>query len=373
MTNSTKQKGGLTGPLKDEILEELCERKATLLLATPHLSFESRFLELGGEKLRIRASMGRDVALNTLSKQSLKLRFPWALTMYCGSTRILDYEQEEHRRILVVSTPESLGTDEQRRAYRADRVGRSSGSLGNIVGGDVTIQPFNLENLSTLGAGVFLKDYRGLDTWQPGTTAQISIELDGGHRFSATARICHSSGPYLGLEFRPPLADSVLNEITPWIEARRNEAQRLWDIRAEIRAQAREAAKPKAAPSGILLLSSDPLLGPQLESALESMHELRVVPAGMAPYKTALAQPPLILLLDTAGMGAEERRRAKALLEGQAPGCPILVIGRDPGNEHPRTLALELKQASYLEWAPGKGTSLKILVQGLIRKHWKAE
>lgn len=373
MTNEIKQKGCLTGPLKDEVIKELCDRKAPLLLATPYLSFESRVLERNGDRLRIRAAMRRDVALNTLSKQPLRIRFPWDLTIYSGTIRILDYEQAEHRQTLVVSVPESLGVDEQRRAYRVERVGKSRGSLGSTAGSEVSIQPFGLENLSVLGAGVFLKDFRNLDAWLPGSTIQVSIELDGGSSFSTTARICHSSGPYLGLEFLPPLEGPTLTMLTRWVEDRRIEAQRRWDSRAELRDQAREAAAPKAPPSGLLLLSSDTLLGPQIETALEGMHQLRVVPAVMAPYKTALGQPPLLLLLDAAGMGSEERRRAKTLLESQPPGCPVLVMGRDPENEQGRTLAMELKQANYLEWAPTKGASLRILTQGLIRKHWKAE
>ncbi|MBP1628661.1 MAG: hypothetical protein H6Q00_3136 [Holophagaceae bacterium] len=373
MPNDSRQKGGLTGPTRDGILEELCERKATLLLATPYLSFESRFLERDGAKLRIRAAMGRETVANTLAKHPLRLRFPWDLTMYSGNTRILDYEQDEHRRTLVVSVPESLGVDELRRAYREERVGKSMGALASSTLSSVSIQPFSLENLSIHGAGIFLKDYRHNDAWLPGITAQISIELDNGPCISTTARICHSSGPYLGVEFQPPLEDPILGLTHRWIETRRAEAQRRWEDRAQIRAQAREAAQPKAPPAGILLLSSDQLLGSQLEASLAGAHALRVVPAVMAPYKAALAQPPLLLLVDTAGMGGDERRRAKALLEAQPPACPILVLGREAESEHPRTLALELKHASYLEWNPSKGASLRILTQGLIRKHWKAE
>lgn len=373
MIHETKQRGGPAGQLRDEVLQELCDRKSSALLATPYLSFESRFLERHGDRLRIRAAMGRDVALNTLSRQALRLRFPWDLTIYSGATRILDYEQEEHRRILVVSVPESLEVDEQRKAYRAERVGRSRGSMGSTAGAEVSIQTFSLENLSTFGAGVFLGDFRNLEAWLPGSRIQASFELDHGPEFSVSARICHSSGPYLGLEFAPSLEDPTLCRVTQWVETRRVEAQRLWSNRAELRARALEGAKPRMPPSGLLLLSSDALLGPQIETALESMHELRIAPAVMAPYKQALAQPPLLLLLDGAGMGSEERRRARTLLEAQPPGCPILVLGRGPGHEQARGLAAELKQASFLEWSPGKGAPLRILTQGLIRKHWKPE
>jgi len=374
MTSGSRQKGGLTGPMRDGILEELCERKAPLLLATPYLSFESRFLEREGAKLRIRASMSRETVQNTLARHPLRLRFPWDLTMYSGSTRVLDYEQEEHHRILVVSVPESLGADEQRRAYRAERTGRSQGALGNTTLSGVSIQAFHLENLSILGAGIFLKDFRQSESWHPGTSAQISLELDGGPHLGAMARICHSNGPYLGLEFQPPLAESNLGPIQQWILGKRGEAQRLWDNRAELRAQAQEVAKPKIPPAGILVLSHDAALGPHLEGALGGLHALRIVHGVMTPYRNALAQqPPLLLLLDTLDMGGEERRRAKALLETHPPGCPVLVLGRDPENEHPRTLAMELKQASYLEWNPTKSAPLRILSQGLIRKHWKAE
>lgn len=342
MTNEKRQKGGLTGPLRDEVLSELCERKAAMLLATPYLSFESRFLDRDGDKLRIRASMGREVAQNTLAKHPLRLRFPWELTIYSGITRILDYEQEEHRRTLVVSVPEVLGVDEQRRAYRAERMARSRGSMGSIAGGGVSIQSFGLENLSVLGAGVFLKDFRNTESWLPGSIVQTSLELDGGPSFSTSARICHSSGPYLGLEFQPPLEEPTLSLVNLWVEGRRAEAQRLWDSRTEIRAQAKEAAKPKAPPAGLLLLSTDPHLGPQVEAALEGMHELRVVPAVMTPYRTALTQPP-----PSPPPGHRRNGQRRATTDQGPPGSPA------PGLPHPRRWAGSRERPSP---HPGHGT-----------------
>jgi len=370
---STKQKIGITGSARDGVLEELCSRKATTLLATPYLSFESRLLEREGERLHIRATMGREVALNTLSKHPLKLRFPWDLSFYSGATRILGYEQGENRRYLVVEVPETLVPDEMRREYRADRVGKSQGALGTAAGPEVTILQVSLENLSAGGAGVFLKDYRAVESFMPGHSVQVSLELEGGPEFNALARICHSNGPYLGLEFTPPLSEPALGSVRNWVEARQQDAQRLWENRAELRAQALEAARPKAPPSGLLLLTADPVLAAQIKATLEDTHGLRSFPPVMAPYKAALSQRPLVLILDTSCMGSEERRRTRTLLEAQPPGCPIIVLGRDTENEHPRTLALELKQATYLEWTHEKAGFLRILVQGLIRKHWKAE
>nr|WP_320132607.1 PilZ domain-containing protein [uncultured Holophaga sp.] len=372
MTSNTQNKGGLSGQLRDQILDELCDRKASLLLATPYLSFESRFLEREGDRLRVRAGMSREVAQNTLAAQGLRIRFSWDLSMFAGACRILDFEQEEHRRTLVLSLPESLGLDEQRRSYRADRTGRSGGSLGSTLGGEVRIRAFALENISPLGAGVFMREGRG-EEWVPGAMVQASFDLEGGPAFSTRARVVHTQGNSVGLDFSEPLESGALSGVQRWVDARKAEARHLWDNRLEMRTRALEAARPRPAPAGLLLLSADTQLSEDIKAAMGEALPTRICPPVMAPYKKLVAEPPLLLLLDGACMGSEERRRARTLLETQPPDCPIIILGRDPQNDHPRLLSTELKGAAYFEWQPEKGAVLRMLAQGLVRKHWKSE
>ena len=121
----------LQGVFLDAALEELCDRKQTLYLATPYFAFESRFLERVGPDLEVRATMSRDAVRHALAKNPLRMRFPWGLTMFGGPTRILDYQERERSRFLRIAVPAVLAPDDQRRAFRLERTGRSTARDGH--------------------------------------------------------------------------------------------------------------------------------------------------------------------------------------------------------------------------------------------------
>ena len=145
-----KPSGDILGAALEDVITELCDRKQLVLLATPYLHFESRFLERVGAELKIRATMSRDAVKHVLGPNPARLRFPWALSFYSGPTRILGYVQEENRRYLKIEMPDHLVLDEQRRALRISRVGHSSGALGSEDG---TILRVSLENARSEEAG----------------------------------------------------------------------------------------------------------------------------------------------------------------------------------------------------------------------------
>lgn len=366
-----KAQGAITGALRDEVLAELCVRRQSCLLATPYLSFDSRMMEIADGELRVRATMSREAAKHALEPQRLRVRFPWGLAFYAGTTRVLGYEQGEQRRTLRLAIPESLEPDEQRQAYRLERVGRSPGAIGSPAGDIIRI---TLENLSTLGAGVFCMEPIPAEGFLTGRIVSLSLTLEQGPSLRLEARICHGQGQYFGLKFEPRPSGETLKALEEWMAPRVEEARRHWDNRAELRARAEQAAKPKLPPSGILLLSRDETFGAQVEETLQGLHPVRISPPIMAPFKEALERPPLLLLVDTAGSDMEERYRLRSLLEAQAPGCPIIVLGR--GGENPdllRALVVELKARIFIEWYPDNATFFRKLVMGLIRRHWKGQ
>ena len=365
-----KPSGAILGRARDDVINELCDRKQTVLLATPYLHYESRLLARDGQELMVRATMSRDAVKHALGQHPLRLRFGWALSFYSGPTRILGYVQEENRRYLKIEMPDHLVLDEQRRALRISRVGHSSGALGSEDG---TILRVSLENLSTAGAGVFCLESIPAEKFLTGRPLDLSLSLEQGFVLMGSARICHSEGQSLGLTFHPPLSDPNLRRLSEWLAPRAEEARRRWDNRAELWAKAEQQAKPKAAPSGVLLVSTRTDLKAQLVSALEATQPLRSVIPAMAPFKDAQSEPPLLLLIDAKTEGMEGRYRIRTILEALPVNAPVVVLGSSDDPEGGRLLAKELKATTYLEWNPQQGPFFRRLVQGLIQSYWKEE
>jgi len=363
----SKAHGNLEGFLKDEVLDELCTRRQSCLLATRYLSFESRMMEIVDGELRVRATMSREAARHALGQQPLRLRFPWGLAFYGGVTRVLGYEQGEQRRTLRLAIPECLEPDEQREAYRLERVGRCPGALASQTG---TLLRISLENISVLGAGVFCLEPIPPEGFQPGRPLSISLSLEQGPSLRLEARVCHGQGQYLGLKFEPVPSGEIAGQLQEWMAPRIEEVRRHWENRAELRARAEQAARPKLPPQGILLVSRDSELIAQVARTLEGLQELRSTPPVMGPFKEALEPPPMLLLVDIAGADGEERHRLRTLLDVQPPGCPILLLGRGGDPETWRPLVTELKARLYLTWNPDQGAFFRRIVLGLIRKRW---
>jgi hypothetical protein len=359
--------GGLQGPALREVLAELCERRQYLLLATPYFSFESRFLDLSGDALLVRATMSRNAARHALNHPALRLRFPWELTFYGGPTRILAYEEEGSKRRLRVSLPASFTRDDQRRAYRVEQVGRSMGALG---GQDLSLVRCAVENVSMGGVRVFCTEPLPSTGFQPGCRVDLSLSLDKGPSLTAGARICHSSGQSLGLAFHPPLEGPQREALEAWITPLIREARRLWDNRAEIRAQAERAVRPRVPPGGVVLVSADPQLRSQVEAAMPEGETLRAVPPVLAPFKEAMeAQLPYVLLVSPTG-GLDESHRLRSLLEAVPHPCPLVVVGNGPDLDQLRALALLLKATLFVDSKSTGSVFFQRLIQGLIRKHW---
>jgi hypothetical protein len=348
-------------------LADLCERKQTLLLATPYLSFESRFIERAGPDLRIRATMSRNVVRHALEAHPLRLRFPWGLTFYAGATRILDYEEGDKAKFLRVATPLALVPDDLRKAYRVDQVGRSVGVLGSQ---DMTLVKFSVEDVSQHGLRVFCMEPLPPYGFQLGRMVDVSLSLEHGPRLKAQARIAHGGGQTLGLCFTPPLEGPQLDALTSWLSPRIVDARRRWHDRAIIRAKAELAVTPKVPPAGILLVSNDVELQAAMAAALGDTQPLICVPPAMAPFRKAMEQAPPLLLVLAVTSGMDENHRLRAILESVPRHCPMVVLGNGPDMKSFRALASELKATLFLDRNTLNSIFFQKMALGLIRKHW---
>jgi len=360
----------ISGIALDAVFEELCNRHQNLLLTTPYLNFEARFLERENQELRLRVNIGKEAVKHALGQHPLHLRFNWALSFFAGSTRVLGYVQEEHRRILHVQIPEFLERSDQRRAFRVERVGRSTGAISSADG---IILRLALENLSATGASIFALEPLSPDVFRSGRFVDLALSLDQGPSLNFRGRICHTEGQSLGLAFHPAPAGTDLERLVQWLEPRILDAQQHWENRAELRAQAELSARPKEPPAGILMLTSNTILKDQVAETLKEIQPVRSLSAAMGPLKETRFQPPLLLLLDIGGASAEDRHRFRTLLESVPAEAPLVVLGDGLDPEGGRRLAADLKAATYLDWNPQYEVFFRRLIRGLIHQYWKNE
>lgn len=360
--------GALSGVVRDAVLQELCDRRQFAILATPYLNFHARFLERRDGEIRLKVRFGQDTVRHAMKDHPLRLRFDWALAFYAGATQVLGYEQIDKDRILRVEIPHHFAPHEARSHFRIERVGHSTGTLATREG---ILLRTSVEDISMGGVGLFVIDAMDPEQIRTGMELDISIELEDGPAFHCGARLCHSDGQNLGLAFLPGRSERDLESLQAWLDPRIQDARRRWENRAELRARAEQAARPKEQPAGILFLTQNEALAEQVSSVLSSVQPVRVLPPAMGALMEAQSQPPLLVIVDPCRADVEERRRCRALLEKVAMKAPLVVLGDGQNPEGGRQLATELK-GMYLAWKPTQEVFCQRFISGLIQQFWRS-
>lgn len=360
-----RPEGALAGAERDALLEELAARRSSMLLATPYLSVEARLVERSGEILMLRAPLGEAAARHVLSQKPLRLRLPWANSMVAGETILLGTEREAARLRLRVSAPPWLAPDERRRVPRVERI---SDLRGGLALADGRLLRVRIEDLAERGAGVLVLEPIGPSA---GLRGRLSVPLEGGPDLNLPVRVVQGDEPLLGLQFEPPPGGRDLERLRAWLAPRLEEARRRWDNRAELRARAEAALRPKVAPSGVLVLSGRGEMASELApvlAGLEGLESLGFLVPAMAPWKEALELRPPRLVLVEVPPDSEARRRLKLLLEAAPPGCPLLLLGAADLRPEARAWAVTLKPEAVLPLGTDKVGFLRRWVQGLLRR-----
>jgi len=352
-----------------EVLAQACARKELLILVTPYLRFESAFVALEPGELHVQATMSREDANFGLRTPELMMRFPAGLGFLEAPVRTLGLGIHNGRRTLRLSIPKEMQENDQRSAYRVERVGRVVVTYGTPKG---DIQQAALVDISTQGARIHTQRDVDPTVLPVGTKLALSIPLLDEIRIEARAEIRHLGGARtVGLKFLPSMPKSVEVPLSRWVFQRREEDRERLAMRMEAkdkedRAKAAPADKPAG---GILLVSADADLETELRTWLQPVQPLVRVAPNVQSLKDTAGTSPSLAIIHIAGAGLDERKRVKGMVDLVQGRCPILLLGTLIDGATLFELSGEWKTASALAWMESRGAFLQKLAQGIIRRH----
>ncbi|WP_005032986.1 PilZ domain-containing protein [Holophaga foetida] len=349
-----------------EILGEACARRELLVLDTPYLRFESNFLALQGGELQVQATMSREDAVYGLRTSDLKIRFPHGLGFYEAPVKMLGLDMIEGRRTLRLSVPRQILENDQRGAYRAERVGRVTTTFSTPKAQLLTA---GLVDLSTTGARLLAQRDLSVEHLMVEDRITVSIPLSEEIQVHSEAIVRHLDTRRMGIEFVPPLPRSVQEPLSRWVFMRREEEQERLARRLEMkgpRATSPESALP---PQGILLVSDDPGLEEALREPLRVLRSIFRVQPTIQSMKDALTSKPSLVIFHIRDLSLDQRKRSRTLVELAAGKAPVLILGTEVDGSTLFELSSAWKAASAMAWSPQRGPFLERLAQGIIRRH----
>jgi hypothetical protein len=311
--------------------------------------------------------MSRDDAVYGLKTNDLKMRFPQGLGFFETSVTMLGLGLHDGRRTVRLSLPKLVQENDQRVAYRVERVGRVEVTFSTPKPDLFTA---TLLDVSISGARIHAHQDLPAGSVYAGDRILVTIPLNDEIRIQSSALVRHLRGRSLGLQYQPELGSETLEPLSRWVFLRREEERERLARRLEL---AVRPEKGSGIPElGILLISADPELEGELRSTLEEIRPLtRLAPAAQA-LKDALLTKPSLAIFHVEGAGLDERRRLKTLLEIAQRKVPTLLLGTEVDGATLFELGGEWKASSAMSWHQGRGAFLQRLVRGMIRRHMDA-
>lgn len=351
------------------ILEDACARHEFLILVTPYLRYESHFLGMEGGAVHVSATMSREDALYGLKNADLKFRFPNGTTFLEGNTRMLGLGLVESRKSLKLSLPKELTEGDQRGAYRVERVGRISVTISTRR---FDLWTASLVDISATGARLLAPRDLTPDQLKAGDELTVSISLTDDIRINSGATVRHADARIFGINFTPDLGDPVQSALSRWVFQRREEDQDRVARRGTSGAPAGSMIKGASTEKGLLLVSSSMELENELKDVLKEVQPLSRVAPNVQGLKEGLASFPTLVFFHVTGLGLDDRRRLKTLIEAAAGRVPFMLLGAEGIEMSPLLeLGTEMKAAATYQWGPAKGAFFQRLVQGILRRHYE--
>jgi hypothetical protein len=315
-----------------DVLKTVCDRNEILFLATPYAKFELNFLLLDQEVIHVTATMSREDALYGLKSPDLTLRFPYGHRVFRAPTSLLGIGMARGRKSLRLAVPKTLEDDDFRRAYRVEKVGRvqvtfSSRRYDLLIG--------SLVNLSTCGARIFSSRELEEDEILVDDLIHIAIPLSPGISINTTAKVRHVGGRSIGMEFKPSISGTLLDDLSRWAFKKKEETINQFASREQ---EAQEEAEH--ADGQCLNLCEDQFIalvgGPadlelRLRAQLNGLPPLRRLPATVQTMRTLADAPLAVVLFFLESASHEHQKRAALLLETIRGKAPFFLLGSGLG------------------------------------------
>ncbi len=349
-----------------DILSKACGRRELLILATPFLRFESSFVALENGELHVLATMSREDAVYGLRTPDLKIRFPYGLGFYEASVASVGLGLHEGRRTVRVTIPKVLRENDQRVAFRVERVGRVPVTFSTSKAG---LHVAGLVDVSTTGAQLHAQRDIPSEELKPGDRLVLDIPLSDQISIHSGATVRHLAGRRIGVQFTPKLPTDIEEPLSRWVFLRREEERERSARRLE-QATAPDLRVGALVPeTSIILVSPDPHLEASLREVLQDVRPvIRLAPA-VQELKEALLCRPSLLIFHVEGTSLDERRRLKTLCELAQRKAPILLLGTSVDGATLFELSNEWKASSAMVWSAERTLFFQRLVQGILRRH----
>lgn len=351
-------------------LERATARREVLILETPYLRFESAFVRMEEEAIQASATMAYEDAFYALKSAELRMRFPHAFSFMEAPTQFLGFGVVGGRRTLRLRIPEQVEEDEQRRAYRVERVGAVNVTFSTRR---FELISATLVNLSTMGARITaLRDFH-LDEVRLGDRIAITIPLRHDIHINHHAHVRYVNERVLGLEFHPNLVGALLDRLSRWVFQKREEDRE----RALNSAAGLLGAEPGLVPvkhQGLVLVSSEARLEEVLREPFAELPPMTRIPPNGQAVKAVDVQSEIVLLFHVPGLGMEERRRVRMLTELLGGRLPFVLLA--PEDVDPAALselASQLKAAASFRVGERPNPLLPRLILGIFRRHFSGE
>ena len=339
------------------ILKTACGSRELLILVTPYMRFESNFLALDADAFQARITMSAEEAAYGLRSPDLHFRFPHSTRFLDGQTKLLGFGQLEGRRTLRLAIPKSLQDDEQRRAYRVERVGKVPVTFSTPK---FELKSGMLVNISTAGVRFLSPQESLLRVEDP---ISVSITLADGIQINHRAVVRWSQGKIIGIEFQPTLDPGVLTPLSRWVFQKREEDK------DRVGAYFVDSAPQGGETSGMVLVSSSQEMEDNLRELLAGLPPLKRAGASVQAVREAVAAGPTLVFFHVPEAGLDGRRRLKMLVEVLGGRIPFVLLGTQVENSVLFDLGNEHKAAAVYDLGAKPGSFFLRLVQGILRRH----
>lgn len=342
------------------VLETACGNRELMILLTPYMRFESNFLQLDADSVHARITMSAEEATYGLRSPDLRFRFPHITRFLEARTRLLGFGLVDGRRSLRLAIPKALQDDEQRRAYRVERVGKIPVTFSTSR---FELKSGLLVNLSTGGARLASPQEPLEPLFHQGDPIAVSIPLAEGIHINNRAVVRWVQGKLMGVEFQPVLDVEVMTPLSRWVFLRREEDKERVGL-----SYVESAPRPGRAP-GLVLVSSSAELEETLRELLSGLPPLHRAGPSVPAVKEAIASGPSMVFFHVPDGGLDTRRRLKLFVEVLGGRIPFVLLGTQVENSVLFDLGAEHKAAAVYDLASKPGSFFLRLVQGILRRH----